>query len=202
MNSAFLAFKQLLARTNNSSSISLCAIMPPTLNLVDRAPVTLSSAIDQDCNFIHKAGYVAAQQAFYQHLWRQQIGIATVVRHHLNLGHAHAVTVSLQDRWIRGGFNVCIPIEVRPPPSETGEARPAQNLLLRCPLPHKTAEAIYPGTIDEKLGCEVGAYVWIQEQCSDIRIPHLYGFGFSELRKVKPLGASLFMEPSPPLIGS
>jgi hypothetical protein len=160
--------------------------MPPTLNLVDRAPVTFESAIDQDSNFIHQASYVAAQHTFYQRLWSQCHGIDTVVRHHLNLGHAHTVTISSQDRWIRGGFNVCVPIEVRPPPSEaTGDPSPAsQKLLLRCPLPHKNAEARFPGTVDEKLGCELGAYVWIQERCSDIRIPHLYGFGFSELRQV------------------
>lgn len=54
-------------------------------------------------------------------------------------------------------------------------------------MPHKLAENIYPGTIDEKLSCEVGAYCWMQEKCPDIRIPHLYGFGFSNNRHVRPL---------------
>jgi len=47
-------------------------------------------------------------------------------------------------------------------------------------MPHKLAEAKHPGTIDEKLSSEVGAYVWMQEFCPDIPIPHLYGFGFSD----------------------
>jgi hypothetical protein len=35
------------------------------------------------------------------------------------------------------------------------------------------------------MGCEVGAYVWMQEQCPGIRIPHLYGFGLSNGRCVR-----------------
>jgi hypothetical protein len=27
--------------------------------------------------------------------------------------------------------------------------------------------------------CEVGAYGWMQDQCSDVPIPHLYGFGLT-----------------------
>jgi hypothetical protein len=54
-------------------------------------------------------------------------------------------------------------------------------------MPHKLAENRYPGTIDEKLGCEVGTYAWIQRTCPDIRIPFLYGFGFSNQRHVSNL---------------
>ncbi|OBT57788.1 hypothetical protein VE04_01636 [Pseudogymnoascus sp. 24MN13] len=49
-------------------------------------------------------------------------------------------------------------------------------------MPHKLAEVKYPGTVDEKLSSEVGTYAWIQHQCPDIRIPHLYGFGFFDHR--------------------
>jgi hypothetical protein len=31
------------------------------------------------------------------------------------------------------------------------------------------------GTVDEKLGCEIGTYTWMQDWCPDIYIPHLYG---------------------------
>lgn len=41
------------------------------------------------------------------------------------------------------------------------------------------AEQYYPGTVDENMRGEVGAYAWMQESCPDIRIPRLYGFGFS-----------------------
>jgi len=31
-----------------------------------------------------------------------------------------------------------------------------KKLIFRCPMPHKLAEAKYPGTVDEKLSSEVG----------------------------------------------
>lgn len=51
-------------------------------------------------------------------------------------------------------------------------------------MPHTLAESKYPGIVDENLRAEVGTYAWMQQQCSDIRIPHLYGFGFSDHRHV------------------
>ncbi|KAH8723918.1 hypothetical protein GQ44DRAFT_740665 [Phaeosphaeriaceae sp. PMI808] len=53
---------------------------------------------------------------------------------------------------------------------------------MRCPIPHKLAEARYPGTVDEKLSCEVGTYAWMQENSPNVPIPHLFGFGFSDGR--------------------
>lgn len=40
------------------------------------------------------------------------------------------------------------------------------------------AEDRYPGTVDEKMRCEVAAYVWIQKNCPEVPIPNLLGFGF------------------------
>src|SRR4051794_13040680 len=54
-------------------------------------------------------------------------------------------------------------------------------------MPHKLAKAKHPGTVDKKLSSEVGAYSWMQYQCPDIRISHLYGFGFSDHHHVSHL---------------
>ena len=67
---------------------------------------------------------------------------------------------------------MCIPVEVR-------LAGFSQRLIFRGPMSHKLAKATYPGTIDEKLSSEVGAYIWMQEYCPDIPILQLYCFGFS-----------------------
>ena len=104
--------------------------------------------------------------------------MSVIVKHHLGLGDQVTCIVAGQRRWIRGNFNVCVPIEVESPDS-------VQELILRCAMPHKLAEAHNPGSVDEKLGCEVGAYAWIQERCPEIRIPHLYGFGFLDRRHVR-----------------
>jgi hypothetical protein len=166
--------------------------MPTTLAVVNRTPITYESAIDKDDNFIRQAAYVGAQESLYQEIWRQREHIAALVLHHLNLPrHAYSVTVAEREQWIRGAFNVCIPVDVGPPVGPLSKAggasgvlRPQHKLMFRCPLPYKLAEAKYPGTVDEKMGCEVGAYAWMQDQCPDVRIPHLYGFGFSEQRQV------------------
>jgi hypothetical protein len=47
-------------------------------------------------------------------------------------------------------------------------------------MPYKLAEEQHPGTVDEKVSCEAASYIWMQEHCTDIRIPHLYGFGFTD----------------------
>ncbi|ERF74114.1 hypothetical protein EPUS_06383 [Endocarpon pusillum Z07020] len=51
--------------------------------------------------------------------------------------------------------------------------------MIRFPLPYQVGEAFRPGNADEKLRCEAGAYVWLQENCPALRIPFLYGFGLS-----------------------
>jgi hypothetical protein len=55
---------------------------------------------------------------------------------------------------------VCIPVEVR-------SAGFNQKLIFRCPMPHKLAEATYPGTINvlcssRQSGC-LGAYVYLNK---------------------------------------
>ncbi len=145
-------------------------IMEP-IKLLNRPPITYSAALDTDTNTIHEVQYDRTTRKFCDELWSEEPTIAALVRHHLGLGDQDACIVDPPSRWIRGGFNICIPVQ-------TESAGLCRKLILRCAMPHKLAEARYPGTVDEKMGCEIGAYVWIQEKCPDIRIPHLYGFGF------------------------
>lgn len=37
---------------------------------------------------------------------------------------------------------------------------------------------VCPGNADEKLRCEAATFIWIQEHCSEVPIPTLWGFGF------------------------
>ena len=151
--------------------------MSATLELDDWRSITYQSALKKDANIINQAAYFAAAKELYQKLWGQRQAIQAVVKHDLRLGNRDSCVVQPQDQWIRGSFNVCIPVEVR-------SARFHKMLIFRCPMPHKFAEARYPGTVDEKLSSEVGTYVWMQDRCHDVRIPHLYSFGFSDHRHV------------------
>ena len=151
--------------------------MPTTIKLDHRKPITYESALKKDANIITQAAYFEAATELYQSLWDQRQTIQALVRHHLRLSNRDTCIVNPKAQWIRGSFNVCIPIEIR-------STRCHKKVIFRCPMPHKLAELKYPGTVDEKLSSEVGTYAWIQHQCPDIRIPHLYGFGFSDHRHV------------------
>jgi hypothetical protein len=45
------------------------------------------------------------------------------------------------------------------------------------PLPYKVGESRNPGNVDEKLRCEAATFIWIHENCPEILIPQLWGFG-------------------------
>ncbi|KAK4130736.1 hypothetical protein BT67DRAFT_489524 [Trichocladium antarcticum] len=153
--------------------------MPATIRLDRRGPITYSSALKKNADVINQTAHLAAAEELCRVLWDSRGTIESLVRHHLRLGDSDSCTVEPSDRWIRGSFNVCVVVATR----SGGAADSApRKLIFRCPMPHKLAEARYPGTVDEKLRCEVGAYAWMQDWCRDIRIPHLYGFGFSDHR--------------------
>jgi hypothetical protein len=148
-----------------------------TLELDGCKPITFISAEKKEANIIHQLGYAPAAAELRQVLWEKRREIEAIAKHHLGLGSEPSYTVLEQSTWIQGGFNICVPIE-----ANLGNL--SKKLIFRCPMPHKLAENIYPGTVDEKLSCELGAYMWMQDKCPDIRIPHLYGFGFSDSRHV------------------
>ncbi|KAH8772443.1 hypothetical protein F5882DRAFT_174322 [Hyaloscypha sp. PMI_1271] len=149
--------------------------MPTALELDPRKHTTFESALKKDEDIINQAAYRKAATELSQALWDHRQAIQALVKHQLRLGNRDTCIVNAQDQWIQGSFNICIPIEVR-------SARFHEKLIFRCPMPHKLAEAKSPGTVDEKLSSEVGMYAWMQHQCPDVRIPHLYGFGFSDHR--------------------
>ncbi|TQN64691.1 hypothetical protein CSHISOI_10738 [Colletotrichum shisoi] len=149
--------------------------MPPSLTLSDGDFITYQDAEARDENVLLRAGFSSAFQEFRRELVEQRPSIEALARHHLNLADRDNCVVADESDWIRGAFNMCVPIEVE-------SAGHAKRCIFRCPMPHKLAETRYPGTVDEKMGAEVGAYVWMQEHCQDIRIPRLYGFGFSDGR--------------------
>lgn len=151
--------------------------MPPTLELIGRRPIAIESALEEERNVINWASYGPATDKLYRELWGQRDSIGALVQHHL--GGQNTCTVLPPDHWIRGSFNVCVFVEVNAGISSS------RKVIFRCPMPHKLAEARYPGSIDEKLGCEVGAYIWVQEHCPEIRSPDLFGFGFLDGRHVR-----------------
>ncbi|CVL07741.1 uncharacterized protein FMAN_14608 [Fusarium mangiferae] len=148
---------------------------PGHLKLDDDTFINYSEAQCREDDIINKLRFAERRKELYKNLEEQTDTILSLVRHHLNLGDDAKCEVWPHELWIQGSFNVCIPIT-------TVSGIVTRHLMLRCCLPYKLAEAQYPGTIDEKLRCEVGTYVWMQQHCTDIRIPYLYGFGLTDHR--------------------
>lgn len=146
--------------------------MPDRLPLLGRHPITYSSALRKNYNVMKELDYVPAIKNQYADLWAQRESIEALVRHHLRLRNEDSCTVLHPREWYQGAFNVCVLVEAK-----VGDL--TTNLVFRCPKPHRLV-----GIVDEKLSSEIGAYVWMQETCPDIRIPHLFGFGFSDGRQV------------------
>ncbi|PGH10633.1 hypothetical protein AJ79_05347 [Helicocarpus griseus UAMH5409] len=134
--------------------------------------ITYSVAKEQEGNILHKLGYYRQSIKFFSHLLKNRILIQALAAHHLGL-NADACHVSDPGDWLHGSFNVCIPISIN-----QGK-RSVNRAMIRFPLPHRIGEAFRPGNADEKLRCEAGAYVWLQENCPTVPIPQLYGFGLS-----------------------
>ncbi|KAE8356063.1 hypothetical protein BDV28DRAFT_7353 [Aspergillus coremiiformis] len=150
--------------------------MPPPLELIGRGPITIESALNEESNVINLAFYKPATDKIYQEIWDQRNSVEALIKHHMALRRQDKCVVLPRHHWIRGSFNVCILVEVH---SSSSSCR---KVVFRCPMPHKLAEARYPGSIDEKLRCEAGTYVWVEENCPEIRSPHLFGFGFLDGR--------------------
>ncbi|KAG5926928.1 hypothetical protein E4U42_002804 [Claviceps africana] len=132
---------------------------------------SLESAAKDETNLLLSFRYQNEAEHFRRRLWNHRNLIQATVRHHLRLRKDDICLILPPESWLQGGFNVCVVIEVE-------SDRFTGRLIFRCPMPHKLAEQQYPGTIDEKLNCEVATYIWMQEHCADIRIPSLYAFGF------------------------
>ncbi|QYT04966.1 hypothetical protein H0G86_011868 [Trichoderma simmonsii] len=138
------------------------------------SPVTVDEARDSEEDYVKRWAQDKAMNAFVKRLYQHQDQIEALIRHHLQL-HNEEITIAPIEKSMYGTFNFCIPIHVK-------YSHTYQSFMFRCPMPQKLAEAQYAGTVNEKMGCEVGAYVWMQEKCPNIRIPYLYGFGFADGR--------------------
>lgn len=144
--------------------------MPRTRQLL-RSEITYISAKEKEVNILHQLSYYDKQTRFFSYLNDHQGWIKNVVAHHLNLISPDSCQVSDVENWLHGSFNVCIPVTVT--------IRSAKRVILRLPLPYRIGEDFMPGNGDEKARCEAGTYAWLQENCPDVPIPELYGFGLS-----------------------
>ncbi|KAF0641002.1 hypothetical protein FPSE5266_03312 [Fusarium pseudograminearum] len=123
-------------------------------------------------NILHRYRYLVAAYKFKLKLWKKRDSIAALIKYHLRLQADDTCIVLPQEQWTNGCFNVCVRVEVT-------AGNSTRSLIFRCPVPPLAGQQA-PGRNDEKLGCEVGTYIYMQQNCPDIRIPELFAFGFTD----------------------
>ncbi|KAF3899478.1 APH domain-containing protein [Trichophyton interdigitale] len=136
--------------------------------------LTYSDVKDEEVNILNELQYFEKQTEFITGLAKREGWVKSIVAHHLNISPSRC-NIAESAEWLKGSFNVCIPVTVQ---GWRGD-QPKHRVLLRVPLPFKLGEAFRPGNADEKIRCEAGTYAWLQENHPDIPIPQLYGFSLS-----------------------
>lgn len=136
--------------------------------------ITYSAAKERETNILHELGYWDQETRFFTHLYRHRDLIKEIAVFHLGLGSTDSCHVTEPEHWMHGSFNICIRIDIH---NQEGDLR--KQAIIRFPLPYRVGEVNCSGNADEKLLCEAGTYAWLQENCPNVPIPKLYGFGLS-----------------------
>ena len=134
---------------------------------------TLAEALEEEENMLFRLAYPSQRFDFFLWILQHRKDFEAIVSYHLCLATHETCRFGEVGEWKHGSFNVCIPIYI-----DNGRISPRRRVLLRIPLPYKVGESTYPGNADEKLRTEAATYVWVEDNCPNVPIPHLWGFGF------------------------
>ena len=145
-----------------------------------RGSTTLEAALEQEENMLLELALPELRLDFFVWLNSHRTDIEDTVSYHLGLTGSEICRLGEVREWIHGSFNVCIPVYV-----DNWNKHPRRRVIIRFPLPYKIGESTCPGNADEKLRCEVATFIWIREHCSNVPIPHLWGFGLVGGQTVK-----------------
>lgn len=132
--------------------------------------MTLGDALEEEENMLRELEYPQNRIDFCAHLLNHCDTLIAIVAHHLNVD-PEVCSIADFEHWRHGSFNWCIPVTIN-----SAEHSP---VLLRFPLLYKVGESEHPGNADEKLRCEAATYIHLRQNCPDIPVPKLWGFGFS-----------------------
>ena len=138
-----------------------------------RGRTTLHEALEEEENMLICLAYPSQRFEFFLWILQHRKDFEAIVSCHLSLAAHETCRFGDVGEWKHGSFNVCIPVYI-----DNWRKHPGKRVLLRVPLPYKVGESAYPGNADEKLRTEAGTFIWIRDNCPDVPIPHLWGFGF------------------------
>lgn len=144
--------------------------------------ITYSAAKECESNVLHELEYWDQETDYFSYLYQNRDSIRSIVAQHLGLNSADKCHVADPEQWMRGSFNICIPVD-----ADGQGPNPGKKTIIRFPLPYRVGEVSCPGNADEKILCEAGTYVWLEANCPDVAIPRLYGFGLATGQTVRVL---------------
>ncbi|OTB18818.1 hypothetical protein K445DRAFT_8841 [Daldinia sp. EC12] len=137
-----------------------------------RGAVSLKDALGEDDDILAQLRYPEQQKRFWASLVTRKADIEALVRYHMGVDWCYICTTEV---WGAGSFNVVLPVLIRG--KVWGEN---ERVYVRFPLPYKVGEAEYKGNVEEKVRTEIATYIWLQQNCSDVPIPKLHGFGLPD----------------------
>nr|POF25879.1 hypothetical protein CFP56_77645 [Quercus suber] len=143
------------------------------LPLIGGEETTLADALEEEENMLVRLAYPRQRFDFFVWVQTHRDELATLVGHNLGMRPGEACELSQPREWKHGSFNLCIPIY-----THHWEKHIGKRVLLRLPLCYKTGELQNPGNTDEKLRTETATHIWVQQNCPDVHIPHLWAFAF------------------------
>ncbi|TQS32150.1 hypothetical protein Golomagni_07544, partial [Golovinomyces magnicellulatus] len=138
--------------------------------------ITLEEAKAKSSNILHKLQYTSQREAFFQRMEKHRILLHRILAHHFDVT-TREITMEPRQNWLNGSFNLVIPFRIDFEQAVRSDG--PQFGVMRFPLPYRVGEATNPGNADEKLNCEAATYAWIQQNCPDVPIVRLFGFGLS-----------------------
>lgn len=147
---------------------------PLTLPLL-RGRTSLAEALEEEENMVIRLSYPNKRFDFFLWVLQHREDYQAIISYHLSLAADEPCRLSEVGEWKHGSFNVCIPIYID---NLKRSKHTSKKVLLRIPLPYKVGESLYPGNADEKLRTEAATFIWINDNCPDVPIPRLWGFGF------------------------
>ncbi|KAJ9644797.1 uncharacterized protein PV06_08292 [Exophiala oligosperma] len=144
--------------------------VPPLRIKIVQSPAQRWKEIEEeDDNMLVTLQRDVLTEEFLDYLQRHASDIPGLVAHHLLLSDRQECKVSDRSEWLHGSFNACIPVTI--------SNWPTARVLLRCPFPHMVGS---PMGLDEKIRCEAATFAWIADNCPQVPIPRLWGFGLPE----------------------
>ncbi|KAF2211225.1 hypothetical protein CERZMDRAFT_85420 [Cercospora zeae-maydis SCOH1-5] len=140
--------------------------------------LTLEDARTEERDVLRQLRRCEEKSQMFTRLWAHRSQIQAAVAGHLGLRSSSQCVVQSPAVWNRGHFNICVHVQV------TDNCGDLSRKIFRCPMPHKVGQPT-SDAIDEKIRSEAASYAWVEQECPDIPVPHLIGFGLSNGEKAK-----------------